>query len=111
MQRRRIVAHLVADSASRLDNGSSNRNAFRLLDDRATDGDALALAARQLRRHSLKQAVRLQENFGGARNPRCDLRLANSLANRPKLKFLAYVWYRGRAHKTGTPWPCLAPPG
>jgi len=58
-----------------------------LLDDGPTDGDALALAARELRGTALEQLGNLQ-NFGSPRDPRLDLRFRELLVDEPEAKVL-----------------------
>ena len=78
-------------SASRFDSGSSNRKIFGLADDGAADGDALALAARELGlRLAVEQRLDAQD-LGGAAHPRLDLGLGAPAVSRPKARFLRTV--------------------
>jgi len=54
--------------ASRLDNGSSNKNNLRIANDGAAHGHALTLAAGELAWIAVQQ-TRKTQNFGRARDP------------------------------------------
>ena len=87
VQRGDLAAHLHPELGVEVGQRLVEQERLRLLDDRAADRDALALAARQLRRLAVEKMRDLQD-VGGAADARRDLGLAATFwQTRPKRRF------------------------
>jgi hypothetical protein len=81
-----LAAHFHAQFGVEIGKRLVKQKSLRLLDDRATDGDALALAARKLRGPAMEEMRNLQ-NVRRSGDARLDLFFRQALADQPKRRF------------------------
>ena len=93
MQRDDLAPHLHAELGIEVGERLVEEKRLRLLDDRAADGDALALPARQLRRLAVEQVGDLQD-LGGSADAALDLGLGQPLADEAEPEIFGNVHVR-----------------
>ena len=90
VQSSNLAAHLDPQLGVEIRERFIEKKRLGLLYNCTTDGDPLALTARQLRRLAIEKMGDLQ-NVGGAGDPRGNLGLADLLTNEAKAQILAHA--------------------
>src|SRR6185369_1176220 len=103
MKRIDLDTHLSTQGRIEIRQGLVEEEHFGFAHDGAANGDALALAARQLRGLAVEQRFELQQTSGLAEPPP-GFAFFRSECRESESNVLGHRHMRDKGHRTGTPW-------